>query len=133
MTEPAVLVVDDDPGSLESMVSCLQTLGLEVITARGGREALNVFDGVVAQPRLAMPTLASPGLAFIDVCMPDMTGMEVFRQIRARGVALECVFVTASYTRELETTALALGVRRVLSKPLSVDVLREAVRAFLVR
>ena len=66
-----MLLIDDDHDSLEIFRQTLEWAGLEVKTARSGREGLRL---AVADP---------PAVAFVDLHMPDIDGVEVLRSLRA--------------------------------------------------
>lgn len=83
MTPPTALVADDEPLLRERLVAILGRLWPElqiVATARNGREAVELFDEL------------TPQIAFLDVHMPGMNGIEAARCIGGRA---ELVFVTA--------------------------------------
>jgi len=83
MTPPTALVADDEPLLRERLVAILGRLWPElqiVATARNGREAVELFDEL------------EPQIAFLDVHMPGMNGIEAARCIGSRA---ELVFVTA--------------------------------------
>ena len=58
-----------------------------------------------------------PDVVVSDVRMPGMTGIEFGRQLRARGIAVPLVFMTADPSEHLEAEALELGSRHLLRKP----------------
>jgi len=83
MTPPTALVADDEPLLRERLVAILGRLWPElqiVAKARNGREAVELFDEL------------EPQIAFLDVHMPGMNGIEAARCIGDRA---ELVFVTA--------------------------------------
>jgi CheY-like chemotaxis protein len=72
MMATLILVVDDDPHSLEIVRTYLQARGYSVVTARDGREALGMLDSV------------QPSLVLLDVMMPGIDGWEVARRMKGR-------------------------------------------------
>jgi DNA-binding response OmpR family regulator len=113
-----VLVVDDEPGSLEAVAEILAMLGHEPRKAANAQEALDAlasdrFDALLA-----------------DVRLPDMSGVELARRAAAlsaeAGGALRIVF--ASGERVTPKEALPFEWRAI-RKPFSVDELSEALRA----
>jgi len=73
MTEPTVLVVDDEPEIVELMRDFLEADGFRVMTAERGEEALAALDQ------------GSVDCVLLDVMMPGMSGFETLRHIRERG------------------------------------------------
>ncbi|HET7731102.1 MAG TPA: response regulator, partial [Usitatibacter sp.] len=72
MSAPArILVVDDAPANVKLLDQVLRVSGYEVVTAASGREGLE---------KLAA---SKPDLVLLDVVMPEMSGYEVCRAIRA--------------------------------------------------
>jgi CheY-like chemotaxis protein len=117
-----VLVVDDDPVVGKSFDRVLSAKGYAVVTAADGEEALRK---IAAEDYDAV---------FTDIKMPGMDGIAVAEQIRAQRPWLPVVIVSGYATAENEARAKAAGVRAVLHKPLSpqmieqgaLDALREA-------
>jgi two-component system OmpR family response regulator len=72
MHTPRVLVVDDDPDTVETQVAILATAGFYVAAAAGGRKAIAAAE---ADP---------PDVALVDLAMPGVDGFEVARRLRAR-------------------------------------------------
>lgn len=66
-----ILVVDDNPLTVESEALLLGLMGHEVLAAAGGHDAL------------AKAQSFDPDVIFLDISMPDMSGWDVARQIRA--------------------------------------------------
>ena len=95
-----ILVVDDDPGILELASAVLASGGYDVIEATTGKDALEA----VAK--------AHPDLVVLDVVLPDMSGFEVCKQIKANPdmrrtfVALQSGLSTSS---QAQTTGLDIG------------------------
>lgn len=118
----AILAVDDYPANLDALDAVLAPLGLDVVMARSGREALRKAreqDFV---------------LVLMDVHMPELDGyqtVELLRQYdRAREVPI--VFLTAVYDQiEHTRRGYALGAVDYITKPFDVDILRAKVRALV--
>src|SRR5215470_3410776 len=105
----SVLIVEDDPDTLEMLSFILASTGADVITASSAAEALNALER------------SRPNVLISDLAMPDEDGYELISKIRLRGpheggnipaVAL------SSYTRpEDRARALAAGFQVHVSKP----------------
>ncbi len=102
-----ILVVDDDPLTLEMMQDLLSDAGHQVRVARDGFEAL---DQVAESP---------PDLVLLDVMMPGMDGITVCRRLRQdpRTRELPVVLITALTDRRDRLAGLEAGADEFLSKP----------------
>src|SRR5580658_8076268 len=117
-----VLVVDDTPANLVALGAVLQPLGVRVVEAHSGAEAI------------ARASEESFAVALIDVQMPEMDGFEVARRIRetATGVELPIIFLTAIHRdEEYARKGYASGAADYITKPYDPDVLRARVKAFV--
>lgn len=115
LRQKKVLIVDDDDGLRELISEYLGTLGFEVLQAANGLDALlHVSD-------------ARPGAIVLDLGMPRLGGLEALRRIRKFDESIKVVVVTAATDAELHEQALALGAVRVLTKPLVLHDLEEAL------
>jgi PAS domain S-box-containing protein len=119
-TEPraSVLLVDDDPGNLLALEVLLDGLGLNLVRARTGEEALARLDD---QPF---------ALVLLDVVMPGMDGFETARRIRDRepNGRTPIIFVTGRAADEFPIAqAYQLGAVDYLVKPLLPEILRAKV------
>jgi CheY-like chemotaxis protein len=109
-----VLVVDDDPTILATVAETLDLEGYPVMTATNGAEALDL----VARSR--------PSLVLLDMRMPVLDGWGFVRALRARGIDLTVVVMTA--TADARKWASEIGAQGVLPKPFDLDVLLSEVR-----
>lgn len=120
---PDVLVVDDDFMVAEIHRRFVEQVdGFRVVgVARSGAEAL----AAVRELR--------PELVLLDVYLPDMTGLEVLRQLRSDGDRVGVIMITAA--RELDTVSAALdgGAADYLIKPFEVGQLRAKLDSFTAR
>jgi PAS domain S-box-containing protein len=114
-----ILVADDNPDAVSSLATLLELEGHEVVTARDGLEA------VAKASRFPFE------IAFLDLGMPGMNGLEAARLIR-RLPGRECATLVAltgwGQDRDRERTRAA-GFNRHLVKPASEGALRELLRA----
>ncbi len=109
MTQPRLLVVDDDSESCEVVAEALRAEGYEVTTAPGGRAALKlaserVFDVVVS-----------------DIRMPDLDGMALLRGLREAVPDVSVVLLTAFGTVEAALEAIKAGAFDYVAKPIRLD------------
>ena len=113
-----VLVVEDDPGIADLMVRGLERAGYAAVAASSGRQAL------VSAPE--------PDVVLLDLGLPDMDGVEVCRQLRARSdVAI--IVVTARGEEGDRVAALDEGADDYLVKPFGLAELLARMRAVLRR
>lgn len=110
-----VRVVDDDPSTLEGLGFMLRCEGYEVKTYSSAAEFL----------RDDMPTV--PGCVILDVRMPDMTGLELFAELRRRQYGQPVLFLTGHGDIEMAVQALHDGAADFLVKPVDGSKLTEAV------
>jgi two-component system OmpR family response regulator len=116
-----VLVVDDEPNITDLISLGLRYEGFEVATAGDGRRALHA----VGQFR--------PHLVILDVRLPDIDGFEVCRRMRAGGIRIPVIFLTARDSTEDKVAGLTIGGDDYLTKPFSLDELVARVRAIVRR
>jgi two-component system, LytTR family, response regulator len=109
------IIADDEPRARQFLQHLLsENEGLEVVgAAKGGAEALAMIE------RLA------PDVAFLDIQMPDLSGLEVARHLRGAAVPV-VVFVTAYDRHAVE--AFELAALDYVLKPIKRERLAEAVR-----
>lgn len=100
-----VLVVDDDRDINRLIRVRLERRGYEVTTASSGEEALAVLPA------------AAPDLAFIDVSMPGMSGLDLLARIRAEGLDIGVIMTTAFSSEQTAILAMRQGADDYLRKP----------------
>src|ERR1700736_3793254 len=115
MTDPTtrlchILVADDEPHIGRIIKMKLEQGPFRVSLAYDGQEALDFINN---DERL--------DLAWLDLMMPKLSGVDVLRQIRAQGrfKTLPCIILTAGGDAKHERDALALGATQFLTKPFS--------------
>jgi len=111
MSNPRILVVDDQPINVQLLKRKLERGGLEVSTANNGLEAL---EQVKAH---------KPDLILLDLMMPDMDGIEVCQRLQASSEtrSIPVIFVTARTTKESKLEGLAVGAVDYITKPIDLD------------
>jgi DNA-binding response OmpR family regulator len=118
--EARVLVVDDEPIVREVLSRYLSREGFEVETAADGQAALEAFEAT------------RPELVVLDLMLPRMDGLEVFRRIRARNGAA-VIMLTARGEETDRVVGLELGADDYIAKPFSPREVVARVRAVLRR
>jgi two-component system response regulator MprA len=116
-----ILVTDDDAELRRSLERVLRLADYEVVTAEGGREALEALT----RQRFA--------LLVLDLAMPPPDGLEVCRRLRADGDATPVLMLTALSEVADRVEGLEAGADDYLGKPFAVEELLARVRALLRR
>lgn len=116
-----VLCVDDDPIVLRLMSRLLEHLGVQVTTATGPFEALEVF----AAGRI--------DLIVTDIRMPGMDGHAFLAEIRARDSEVPVIVATGHASLDNAIRALRDGASGMLMKPFTADEFQSEIRAALER
>ncbi len=117
---PRILLVEDEEALAESVRYSLEREGFEVVLAADGRRALETFRA------------EQPDLVILDLMLPEMSGLDVCRQIRS-GSTVPIVMVTAKDSEADKVAGLELGADDYVTKPFSVRELVSRVRAHLRR
>lgn len=116
-----ILVVEDEASIAEAITYALRTEGFAPLWRTTGREALATL---ATQP---------PALVVLDVGLPDMSGLDVCRELRRRAAALPVIFLTARSAEIDRVVGLELGADDYMVKPFSPRELTARVRAVLRR
>jgi DNA-binding NtrC family response regulator len=106
---PSVLVVDDEPGILESLGILLRNAGFETHTARGGRAGLEQLS------------LIQPDIVLSDVRMPDVGGVEILAAARQQNSDTPVILMTAQATLQSAMQAVNEGAFYYIQKPFRND------------
>jgi two-component system, OmpR family, response regulator len=115
------LVVDDEPALGELLSTVLRYEGWVVHTALTGQAAI----------RAAKST--PPDVIVLDVMLPDLTGLEVLRRIRASHPNVPVLFLTAKDAVEDRVAGLTAGGDDYVTKPFSLEEVVARLRALLRR
>jgi CheY-like chemotaxis protein len=114
-----LLLVEDDPTVAEVITGLLRAQGHTVVHAAHGLAALSD----VAAHRF--------DLALLDLDLPGLDGLALARQLRARGFAQPLLAVTARADPDAEPQATAAGFDGFLRKPVTGEILADAIQALL--
>lgn len=113
-----ILVVEDDPESLQMMGALLAVWGHETTLVPAG------------PPALEAAAREMPDVILLDLGLPGMDGFQVAREIRRMPHGGDTVFisaVTAYRGEEHERHAKEAGFDRYLTKPVDIDILRQTL------
>ena len=116
---PKLLAIDDQPNSLEFIKEALRDCGLEILTATGAEEGLELLRR--ARPRIVL----------LDLMMPGVRATEILASILGIDPGTEVILMTAQYSTEAAVEAIQNGACDYLSKPLNVDNLRHRISQLL--
>lgn len=119
-SKPAILVVEDEPGIADTLQYALRTEGFEPHWAATGESAI--------ERQRAVPA----ALVILDVGLPDLSGFEVFKRLRAFS-DVPVVFLTARSDEIDRVVGLELGADDYVAKPFSPRELVARVRTILRR
>lgn len=120
MTEPLILVVDDEESYRDALTVALRREGFRVEVASDGVEAIEQFEAL------------RPALILLDVMLPRLSGVDVCRQIRTKS-NVPIIMVTARNAEIDAVVGLEVGADDYVSKPFRLRELVARVRAALRR
>jgi two-component system response regulator RegX3 len=115
-----ILIVEDEESVLDPLELLLSKEGFSIETARDGREALEKF------------AKTNPDLILLDLMLPEVSGTEVCRQIRAKS-QVPIIMLTAKDTEVDKVVGLELGADDYVVKPYSKAELVARIKAVLRR
>jgi two-component system nitrogen regulation response regulator GlnG len=116
---PTLLVIDDEASILYAFRRAYRDVNLTLLTASTAAEGLDV----VARQQ--------PDVVFLDINLPDQSGLETFSQIRRLDARIPVIFITGHGTTDTAIEAMKLGAYDYLLKPLELPQIRELVERAL--
>ena len=114
-----ILIIDDDVTALDIVDFLFEDHGFEVIRRPDGQSALDCIED------------ESPDIALVDLMMPQMSGQECVKKIRAKGIQIPIVAFTALDDPDIHREALDAGCNLVLTKPCKPVILVKHIEDFL--
>ncbi|MEW6380767.1 MAG: sigma-54 dependent transcriptional regulator [bacterium] len=115
-----ILIVDDDRGIRYSLKRIFEEKGFEAVTARNGREALDLLEQGL-----------SPDLTLIDIVMPGLSGLDLLEAIKQKNPKFLAIMVTAHGTTERAIRAMKLGAYDYIQKPFDMARMWETIQKAL--
>ena len=109
MSEPKILIVDDEVEFLETVVKRFRHREINVRSAHSGEEALELLDEEPAD------------IVVLDVKMPGMGGIAALREIKSRFPLIEVILLTGHASVEVAIEGMELGAFDYLMKPVELD------------
>jgi two-component system response regulator FixJ len=119
MTDPIVHLIDDDEAIRTSLSFVLEMHDLPARTYGSALEFLDVADSL------------KDGCVVTDVRMPEMSGLDLVRRLKERGVTLPVVVITGHGDVPLAVEAMRAGVVDFIEKPFDDEVLLRSIRMAL--
>jgi DNA-binding NtrC family response regulator len=111
----SVVIIDDNPRSLEFVSTALSREGVEIFSASDPEQGLDLVYS------------HHPQIVMTDLVMPGMTGLDVLDRIIEFDPSIDVILMTAHYTTETAVEAIRKGAADYLNKPISVALLRDRV------
>jgi two-component system, LuxR family, response regulator FixJ len=118
LTQPMVLIIDDDPAVRNSLKFALEVEGFAVRAYATGAELLD-----------DAPALDN-GCLVVDYKLPEMNGLDLLSELRRRNVDLPAILITTHPNAAVRNRAALAGVP-LIEKPLLNDTLFQGIRAAL--
>jgi two-component system KDP operon response regulator KdpE len=116
----SILLVDDEVALLRTLSMNLRARGYDVLTAENGEDAL------------ASVRRAFPDVVILDLGLPDLSGVEVLRQLRGWS-AVPVIVLSARHGSDDKVEALDVGADDYVTKPFGIDELLARLRAAVRR
>jgi len=111
-----ILLVDDEPATLQLVRRLLQADGHDLHEAIDGEQAVQVFDAV------------HPDLVLLDVVIPKMDGLEVLNALRQRDKMCGIIMVSALTSEQLAVKSMLGGADDYVNKPFRLKTIRLSIR-----
>jgi len=116
-----VLVIDDDASMREAISRLLHAIGLTIRTFGSAREFLGT----------RLPDI--PACVVLDVRLPDLSGLDLQREMVERGIHVPVIFITGHGDIQMSVQAMKAGAVEFLTKPFRDQELIDAVRSGIHR
>ena len=116
-----ILIVEDDPSMLTGLKDNFEFKGYKVLTAVDGEKGLDAALN------------ANPDLIILDIMLPKINGYEICRLIRAEGLEMPVIMLTAKGEESDVVLGLNIGADDYVTKPFSISELLARSAAFLRR
>jgi FixJ family two-component response regulator len=120
-TDLTIFVIDDDESVIRALRNLLESAGFRVKTFRSAQDFLDSGRS------------ESHNVLILDVRMPELSGIELQKQLAASGSKLPVIFITAHEDTLAEKTALEAGAVAFLQKPFDDQLLFDAIDIALNR
>jgi len=112
----SILVIDDEEGACDFIKSFLEGRDYIVFTALNGPSGINIIKE------------KKPSLVFLDVRMPDMTGIDVLKTLKDDHINIKVILMTGIEAGEELDKAKELGISGIINKPVQLQALSEILK-----
>jgi len=112
----AILIVEDDQDLRESLATALRDEGYHAIAAQDADEAI------------ASVKAHKVNIVFMDICLPDMNGVEVYKAIKKIRPTATTVMMTGFFVQDLVNAAISAGAYDILYKPFTMDDILKVIK-----
>ena len=120
-----ILIVDD--------TSMMRFVIREILVNAAEVESGDIFDAASGREAIRRYKLLKPDLVFLDIRMPDLTGIQVLKEIINYDPSAKVFMITASGSRRDVIDCVKSGALGYIVKPPSADKIKEAVRSLYVK
>jgi len=111
----SLLIIDDNPGTLELLSKALAQPGLDILTTSDPEHGLAIFCN------------RRPKIVLTELVMPQMSGMEVLERVMEIEPATDVILMTAHSSTETAVQSIKKGASDYLNKPVKIGPLRERI------
>ena len=119
MIKSRILIVDDEEEICDMLADFLQDHGYETFIATTGSESL------------ALVKAARPHLMLLDIRMPEMSGIDILRDVRSVDKEIGVIMITGYQDVEIAQEALKIGASDFVTKPIDLNYLETSVQTKL--
>ena len=119
MPSKTILVIDDEIEACNLIKSFLNERGYTIITAQNGHNGINSIKD------------KKPALVFLDMRMPDMTGIDVLMKLKEDKITAKIILMTAIDEEKEINKAKELGAIGILKKPVQLQDLSKTIKQYI--
>jgi len=116
-----VLLIDDSLFALKRHKKIMENLGCEVEEAISGREGIKKYHE------------KKPDIVFLDLLMPDINGVEVLKELKAKNLNSKIVIVTSDIQELTKREVLEIGAYKIIGKPLTYENVKVVIDQLAVK
>jgi two-component system nitrate/nitrite response regulator NarL len=132
---PVRVVIADDEclfrTSLRQLLAVPPTVIHDVYGCEVGAGYEVVGEAATGEETIRAVEAAHPDLLLLDLCMPRMSGLDVLRELASRATNLRTILLTGSITNDRVLSAVRLGVRGLIVKHATTELLFEAIASVM--
>lgn len=120
-SKKTILIIEDEPLSMKLAVDLLELNGFKTLSCGDGNSALGILKSTV------------PDLILLDINLPGMSGLDVYKKIRENTAldGVKVIAISASAMKEDEEKIMSAGFDVFVSKPLDIKSFLAKVRSFI--